>query len=123
VTDSVARELVLYAECLPATPFRELVGAAAAAGFDAITTWPLIYRRAQSREGLDPSTMRRIAEDAGIRITDIDPCGDWLPASAGDDDDDGPTQFVRSPGLPRFYLEIGQSQMREASREEVDDVE
>ncbi|MCU1345067.1 MAG: 4-hydroxyphenylpyruvate dioxygenase [Acidimicrobiia bacterium] len=82
--NEVASELVLYAGCLPATPFRELVDAAAWAKFDALTVWPLIYRRAQSREGLDPSTMRRIVEDAGLRITDLDPCGDWLPPPADD---------------------------------------
>jgi len=79
-TQGLATELVLYAGCLPATPFREFVAAAASAEFDAITLWPLMYRRAQSREGLDPATMRRIVDDAGLRITDIDSCGDWLPA-------------------------------------------
>jgi sugar phosphate isomerase/epimerase len=73
-------ELVLYVGCLPATPFREYIAAAAAAGFDAVTVWPLTYRRAISREGLDPATMRTIAEDAGLRITDVDSCGDWVPA-------------------------------------------
>src|SRR5215207_2948403 len=67
---------------MPATPYRELVAAAAVAGFDALSLWPLMYRRAQSREGLDPRRMRAIADDVGIRITDLDPCGDWLPAGA-----------------------------------------
>jgi sugar phosphate isomerase/epimerase len=77
--------LVLCAGCLPATPFRELVAAAAGAGFDAITVWPLMYRRAISREGLDPATMRRLVEDAGIRVTDLDACADWLPPVVDDD--------------------------------------
>ena len=88
---AMASDLVLYAGCLAATPFRELVHAAATAGFDAITIWPLMYRRAQSREGLDPATMRRLVDDAGLRVTDLDPCGDWLPAPP--DDADVPTLF------------------------------
>jgi sugar phosphate isomerase/epimerase len=77
---SPASDLVLFAGSMPATPFRDLVAAAAAAGFDGLSLWPLMYRRAQSREGLDPVTMRAIADDAGVRVTDLDPCGDWLPA-------------------------------------------
>ncbi|CAB4362374.1 MAG: TIM barrel protein [Actinobacteria bacterium] len=40
---------------------------------------------AQSREGLDPATMRAIAHDAGVRITDLDPVGDWLPVEGNSD--------------------------------------
>src|SRR4051794_16402371 len=78
-----ATDLVLFAGSMPATPYRELVEAAASAGFDALSLWPLMYRRAQSREGLDPRTMRSIADDAGIRVTDLDPCGDWVPVDPG----------------------------------------
>lgn len=85
----LASQLVLYAGCLPATPFRDLVAAAAGAGFDAITLWPLMYRRAQSREGLTPPEMRRILDDHGIVVSDVDPCGDWLPAGP-----DAPTSGV-----------------------------
>jgi sugar phosphate isomerase/epimerase len=82
----IASELVLYAGCIPAAPFPDFVAAAASAGFDAVSIWPVIYRRAMSREGLDPITMRRILDDSGVRITDVDPCGDWLPAQAEVDD-------------------------------------
>lgn len=80
---SPAAELVLFAGSLPATPFRDLVAAAAGAGWDGISVWPLMYQRAQSREGLDPATMRAIADAAGIRITELDACFDWLPLDAG----------------------------------------
>jgi sugar phosphate isomerase/epimerase len=75
-----ATELVLCAGCLPATPFRDLVAAASSAGFDAITLWPLVYRRALSREGLDVGTMRALVDDAGLRVTELDAVTDWLPA-------------------------------------------
>lgn len=80
-----ASGLILYAGCLPAAPFRDYVAAAQSAGFEGISMWPLTYRRALSREGLDPATMRSIAADAGLRITDLDPVGDWLPTPTGDD--------------------------------------
>jgi sugar phosphate isomerase/epimerase len=88
---------------MPATPYRDLVAATAAAGFDALSIWPLMYRRAQSREGLDPQTMRAIADDAGVRITDLDPCGDWLPA--------GPD----APAEPIFRADWGRAQFFEAA--------
>jgi sugar phosphate isomerase/epimerase len=72
-------ELMLCAGCVPAAPFVELTAAASGAGFEAISIWPLMYRRATTREGLDPVTMRRIVEDHGIRISDLDACGAWLP--------------------------------------------
>jgi sugar phosphate isomerase/epimerase len=81
-----ASTVVLFAGCLPATGFRDYVDAASTAGFDAISIWPLVYRRAQSREGLDPPTMRRLVEDAGLRVTDVDACGDWLPPATSSDD-------------------------------------
>jgi len=61
----VASELVLYAGCLAGTPFPKYVACAAESGFDAVTVWPLMYRRAISREGLDPATMRRIFINEG----------------------------------------------------------
>lgn len=88
---TIASELVLYGGCLPATPFRELVAAASSAGFDAISVWPLMYRRALSREGLTLADMRTAVDDAGLRITDLDPCGDWVPSPP--DADVRPTPF------------------------------
>lgn len=90
---SPAAALVLYAGCLPATPFAAYVDVARSAGFDAVSIWPLVYRRATTREGLDGMTMRRLVEDAGLRVTDVDGCGDWLPTPADDSNSDVPTIF------------------------------
>jgi sugar phosphate isomerase/epimerase len=100
-TTGPATELVLYAGCLPATPFRDFVGAAAGAGFDAISMWPLMYRRAESREGLDPATMRGMVVDAGLHVTDIDSCADWLPPPSGGTD--APTPFRSVWKRPQFF--------------------
>jgi sugar phosphate isomerase/epimerase len=89
---SIADEIVLFAGCLPAAPFREFVAAASVAGFDAVTIWPSMYRRAQTRESLDPPTMRHVLDDAGVRAAAIEACGDWLP----DTDDDGRAGPFRS---------------------------
>jgi sugar phosphate isomerase/epimerase len=85
VTDlpAPASELDLYAGCLPATPFRSFVAAAEDAGFDGISVWPLMYRRAQSREGLEPATMRAIVLDAGLHVTELDACFDWIEPEEG----------------------------------------
>jgi sugar phosphate isomerase/epimerase len=81
-----ADELVLFAGNLPAAPFREFVAAAAGAGWDGVSVWPLMYQRALSREGLDPETMRKIVDDAGLRVAELDAFFGWLPAEPGADD-------------------------------------
>jgi sugar phosphate isomerase/epimerase len=90
---TVASELVLYAGCMAAAPFREYIAAASSAGFDAVTVWPLMYRRAISREGLDPRSMRTILDDVGVRVTDLDPCADWIPAPSRETAAGGPAMF------------------------------
>ena len=77
----IAKQVVLFAGCLPEAPFAEYVDAAASVGFDAVTISPAMYRRATSREALDPSVMRRMLDDAGVGVTAIEACGDWLPDS------------------------------------------
>jgi sugar phosphate isomerase/epimerase len=77
----VATELTLYAGCMPGVPFRDLVESAAGAGFSAVSMWPNIWLRAQHREGLSPATMRSLLDDHGLKVTDLDPLGDWLPAA------------------------------------------
>jgi len=78
---SIAAGLVLYNGCLLATPFRDFVAAAASAGFDAVSVWPLVYHRAVSREGLTPATMRQVLDDAGIACVELEGCDDWAPES------------------------------------------
>jgi len=89
-TSAVASDLVLYAACMPAAPFRDYVSAAAGAGFDAVTIWPLMYRRALSREGLTAADMKQLVADAGLKFLDLDPIGSWLPnPDSGDDTSPG----------------------------------
>ncbi|ETB36337.1 xylose isomerase [Mycobacterium avium subsp. hominissuis 10-5606] len=78
---SIAAELVLYNGCLLATPFRDFIAAAASAGFDAVSVWPLVYHRAVSREGLTPAAMRQVLDDAGLSCVELEGCDDWAPGS------------------------------------------
>jgi sugar phosphate isomerase/epimerase len=96
-------ELVLTAGCLAAAPFREYAAAAASAGFDAITIWPLCYQRAIRREGLDAVTMRSIVADLGMRICELDPVGVWLPPPP--DADELPAMF-RSVWARHQFFEV-----------------
>lgn len=68
------------AGCRPRTGFRDLVESAAAAGFDAITLWPNIWRYALKKEGLALADMRAMLDDHGIRLTDADGLCDWVPS-------------------------------------------
>lgn len=65
--------------CLPTVPFRVLVKAVSAAGFDALTLWPNVWRHAQRRDGLTLAQMRTLLDDHGLQLTDVDGCRDWLP--------------------------------------------
>lgn len=73
--------LVLCGGSLPRASFRDFVAAAADAGFDAVTIWPHLWRRAQRHEGLTPATMRALLDEHGVGVTDVDTCWDWLPAA------------------------------------------
>ncbi|MGV0793763.1 sugar phosphate isomerase/epimerase family protein [Mycolicibacterium sp. XJ1819] len=85
---SIASDLVLYNGCLVRTAFVDFVSAAASAGFDSISVWPLVFRRAISREGMTPGRMRQALDDAGITCSEIEGCDDWTrrsrPASGAD---------------------------------------
>lgn len=67
------------AGCLARTPFREQVAAAAAAGFDAITIWPNIWRHAMLKDGLSIADMRAMLDAHGLVLTDVDAYRDWGP--------------------------------------------
>jgi sugar phosphate isomerase/epimerase len=92
---TLATEIVLYGGCVVTRPFREIVAAAASAGFDGISLWPVMIRRALERDGLDLSTMRSIVDDAGIRVTELEACDDWI-SDSGDADAEAPFRAIWS---------------------------
>lgn len=59
--------------------FEERVIAARLGGFDAISLFPVHYLNAREVEGLSDQDMRRILDDNGIWVADLDALLDWVP--------------------------------------------
>jgi sugar phosphate isomerase/epimerase len=55
------------------------VGAAAGAGFDAVSIWTRTHARATSREGLSEADMSKLLRDHGIVVSEIEAVDTWLP--------------------------------------------
>lgn len=87
------------AGCLARTPFRELVPAAASAGFASLTIWPNIWRHALHRDSLTLAGMRAMLGDAGLTLTDVDACFDWVPPSPAP----GPGPMRRRVAREEFF--------------------
>ncbi|MBI2856809.1 MAG: sugar phosphate isomerase/epimerase [Chloroflexi bacterium] len=58
--------------------FQDLVQAAAAGGFKAISIWPRHYEGARAA-GLTDRDMRHMLEDHGLVVSELDPLLTWLP--------------------------------------------
>ena len=76
----------------PTFPARELVAAAARAGFDAVSLLARPHRRFLEREGLTNSDLRALVAEHGLVVTDFEAAGDWLSAPPG-----GTPAFLQSP--------------------------
>jgi len=68
--------------CMVRVPFRELVPAVSAAGFEAMTCWANVWRHALTRDGFDLPGMRALLDDNGIALTDCEVCRTWAPSAA-----------------------------------------
>lgn len=65
--------------------FRQLAEAAAKAGFSSISMWPNVFQDALE-SGLSVNDLRRILDDNGLVISELDPLCSWLPLSIPDGD-------------------------------------
>ena len=65
--------------------FRGLAEAASGAGFQSISLWPTLFQGALDA-GLGAQDMRRILDDNGLHITELDPLSSWLPVKMAPDD-------------------------------------
>jgi sugar phosphate isomerase/epimerase len=70
-------ELVLCGLSMVPISFPDLVSVAAAAGFHAVSIGPVLYRRAR-RDGLSMKDMRRILDDSGIWVSEVEGVANWL---------------------------------------------
>lgn len=76
-------DLVLCAGTVPQSSLQERVGAAAEAGFAAISLFPHDYQRARA-SGLSDAALRALLRDHRIAIAEIDPLLSWMPSDATD---------------------------------------
>jgi sugar phosphate isomerase/epimerase len=75
-------DLVLCSGTLPRhTPFRDRVGAAAAAGYRAISLWGRDYQAARD-EGYTDADLVALLEDHGLVVAELDPVWWWTPGAA-----------------------------------------
>lgn len=95
--------LVLCAGTLPyGIPFRERIEAAAAAGFSAITLWGPDHARAR-REGLSDADLRRLLDDAGLTVGELDSVWTWAPGTEG--------IVVPDAENPDGYFSVGEAEI------------
>jgi sugar phosphate isomerase/epimerase len=71
-------DLVLCSGTMRAASIAEQCAAAVAGGFSAITLWPTDIERAQ-REGLRLPDVKRLIDDHGLAVADVEPLLAWLP--------------------------------------------
>ena len=71
-------DLVLCSGTLRAASIAEKCAAAVAGGFTALTLWPTDVERAQ-REGLPLADVKRLIDDHGLAVADVEPLLAWLP--------------------------------------------
>jgi sugar phosphate isomerase/epimerase len=65
-------------------PARELIPAAAAAGFDGVSIVARAHRRFLSSEGITDADLRTLFADHGLVVTDFEAVGDWLAPPPAD---------------------------------------
>ncbi len=84
-----ADTLSLCLSCLAGQGYRERVEAAGAAGFNGVILRPTDWRQAQ-KEGFDAGSARRLLEDCGLQLTELEALMDWLPEADGGPPPDHP---------------------------------
>jgi sugar phosphate isomerase/epimerase len=72
---------VLCAGTVTGADFPQLLGAAQAGGFDAISLFPAHYRQARD-SGLADADLRAMLADRGLCIAELDPLLNWVPGHA-----------------------------------------
>jgi sugar phosphate isomerase/epimerase len=93
VTGPLGSTLMLCSVSVVNLPLTQVIPAAAAAGFDCMSLYTPVYRRAVEREGLTTATIRAMLDDHGIVINEIEVVGDWM----------GPLDHEQYPWLDLTY--------------------
>src|SRR4051794_30499718 len=69
-------------------PLREMIPAAAEAGFDAVSIYGAAVRRSERRDGVGPDRLAALVREHGIAVTEVEAVADWFAPLP--------------PGLPRW---------------------
>ena len=90
-------DLTLCAGSMMNKPFEAHVRAAVAGGFRRISLYPTEYQAARG-SGLSDFDMKRMLDDAGLVVADLDPLLNWIPntSMAGGATDEGSAFFGSS---------------------------
>lgn len=83
-------DLVLCCGTVMQADFRQLVEAAAANGYHAISLWPSVYLDARE-QGMSDADMKTILDNNGIVIAELDLLCNWIP---------GRTAPIEDPSMP-----------------------
>ncbi len=59
-------------------PLREMIPAAAEAGFEAVSIYGAAVRRSVLRDGLGPDRLAALVREHGLTVTDVEAVADWL---------------------------------------------
>jgi sugar phosphate isomerase/epimerase len=70
--------LILWSGTVRGASYADLLAAATAGGFGAVSMFPADYRAARAA-GLSDADMRAAAADRGVRVAVLDPYARWLP--------------------------------------------
>jgi sugar phosphate isomerase/epimerase len=73
-----AQDLVLCSGTVMGADFAQLIAAASAGGFDAVSLFPAQYQQARAA-GLSDAALRSMLADNGLRIAELDPLLNWVP--------------------------------------------
>lgn len=78
MTSGVRLPLALCNVSVADVPLNQVIPAAAAARFDAVSLYGPAVRRSIDRDGIGPAELARMLRDHGLVVTDVEAVGDWL---------------------------------------------
>jgi sugar phosphate isomerase/epimerase len=93
-------EVVLCSLSMVPIGFLDLVEFAVAGGFDGISVGPPVYKRARRDENLGLQEMRRIIDDSGLFVSEVEVVANWLTSV-----DDKPARWSQKTS-DEEYIEL-----------------
>ena len=101
--NSLAGKLSLCWGSMEGVELVAFLGAAAAAGFPAVTLNSALYENAR-RTGLGDRDIGRLLQDHNLEVSNIDPLFNWMPSAIKLDGDDAMSQCTRATADEIFHI-------------------